>query len=411
MGRRTLGVVTKCDLFPDGLLEKVTANDVGIRLGYICVRNRIDDESYDEARVREDTLFRTHPLLSKIDKSMVGIPSLARRIIEIQLMMISKRLSDFVKKIDERLDSFVLELNKLSPTLTMVPDAMTELMQIVGSLKETLQEILIRGEFDKYKNDKQMHFNARLAEMLDEFSKELHSRVKFSDNFLVEEMQVLEKTKGIRLPHFVADSAFLCLLGKKVDNISKLPKAGHNAMAKMKAEFLERVVEMIEIKKTTYYTCDPNLNRSLKKLMGSHGSFVNAIEGLRAYTRNSSEINVEGYGTIDIKHLVSVAESVRDQAFDLKIRMTAYWEIVLNRMVDWIALQLRFIIKQMVNTEMGTEIVNEVLVNDGGIETMMVEPSSMAAKREGLRKNIRLLQESKKVIGKVIDDVVSLAQT
>ena len=76
-GERTLAVVTKADKAPEGLLEKVTMDDVHIGLGYVCVRNRIGDETYDQARVEEERLFKYHPLLSKIDKSMVGIPVLA----------------------------------------------------------------------------------------------------------------------------------------------------------------------------------------------------------------------------------------------------------------------------------------------------------------------------------------------
>ncbi|KAJ6704449.1 DYNAMIN-RELATED PROTEIN [Salix viminalis] len=78
-GGRTLAVVTKADRAPEGLLEKVMADDVNIGLGYVCVRNRIGDESYKEARKAEADLFETHPLLSKIDKSMVGIPVLAQK--------------------------------------------------------------------------------------------------------------------------------------------------------------------------------------------------------------------------------------------------------------------------------------------------------------------------------------------
>nr|GFD52938.1 dynamin-related protein 4C [Tanacetum cinerariifolium] len=76
-GQRTLAVVTKSDCSPDGLLEKVTTDEVSIGLGYVCVRNRINDETYDEARIQEASLFESHPLLSKIDKSMVGIDVLA----------------------------------------------------------------------------------------------------------------------------------------------------------------------------------------------------------------------------------------------------------------------------------------------------------------------------------------------
>jgi len=85
-----LAVVTKADKSPEGLLEKVTADDVNIGLGYVCVRNRIGDESYEDARIEEQRLFDSHKLLSKIDKSIVGIPVLAQKLVQVQAMSISK---------------------------------------------------------------------------------------------------------------------------------------------------------------------------------------------------------------------------------------------------------------------------------------------------------------------------------
>nr|GEX63975.1 dynamin-related protein 4C-like [Tanacetum cinerariifolium] len=89
-GKRTVAVVTKCDISPNDLLEKVMANDVNIGLGYTCVRNRINDETYDEARFQEGQLFETHPLLSKIDSSMysdVHQPSKEISIDELKIIM------------------------------------------------------------------------------------------------------------------------------------------------------------------------------------------------------------------------------------------------------------------------------------------------------------------------------------
>ena len=108
-------------------------------------------------------------------------------------MIISKCLPEIVKKINERLNVLILELNKLPQNLTSIPDAMTAFIRIVGSLKETLHRILIRGEFDQESSNKQMYCDARLAEMLDQLSKELHTSFKFSENFLVEEIQDLKE--------------------------------------------------------------------------------------------------------------------------------------------------------------------------------------------------------------------------
>ncbi|PWA84249.1 Glycosyl transferase, family 14 [Artemisia annua] len=69
---KSLSKVPETPKSPDELLEKLNANDVNVGLRYDCVRNRINDETYDVARIQESKLFETHPLLSKIDKSMVA---------------------------------------------------------------------------------------------------------------------------------------------------------------------------------------------------------------------------------------------------------------------------------------------------------------------------------------------------
>ncbi|KAG7588164.1 Dynamin GTPase domain [Arabidopsis suecica] len=89
-GERTLAVVTKVDMAPEGVLEKVTADEVSIGLGYVCVRNRIREETFEESRREEELLFGTHPLLSMLDKDIVGIPVLAHKLMQIQEVMISR---------------------------------------------------------------------------------------------------------------------------------------------------------------------------------------------------------------------------------------------------------------------------------------------------------------------------------
>lgn len=84
--KRTLAVVTKVHRAPEGFLEKETRDAVNIGHGYICVRNRVGIESKAEARRSKSDLFRTDPHLSSIDKSMVGIPILAEKLMQIQAM-------------------------------------------------------------------------------------------------------------------------------------------------------------------------------------------------------------------------------------------------------------------------------------------------------------------------------------
>lgn len=90
--QRTLAVVPKPDKAPEGLLEKVTNDDISIGLGYVCVRNRIGEETYEEARLEEERLFGSHPLLSRINESIVGVPVLAQRLVQNAKFVIYKIL-------------------------------------------------------------------------------------------------------------------------------------------------------------------------------------------------------------------------------------------------------------------------------------------------------------------------------
>ncbi|KAK9935513.1 hypothetical protein M0R45_022614 [Rubus argutus] len=389
-GERTLAVVTKVDKAPEGLLEKVTADDVNIGLGYVCVRNRIGDETYEEASTIAHELFQTHHLLSKIDKSIVGIPVLAQKL-------------------------------------------------IIGCAKESLRKVLLRGEFEEFSDDKRMHCTARLVEMLNQYSDDLY-KCKESDpkiNFLMEEIKILEEAKGIALPNFLPRNAFLVILQSKVRGISSIPigfvdqvwsyiedvvisvfmrhsenyyqlqlsarRAGHNLMAKMKERSVKWMMEIVEMEKLTDYTCDPEYVTEWNKLMAQQEVFMNGVnDGNRPPT-----VVMEGIGEIEIGVLRQYPH-VLAQAFDLKMRMTAYWKVVLRRFVDCMALHLQLSVANLVNQEMEAEIVNELMgPYGGGIERMLEESPAVAVKREKLNKSIKKLRESKDVVAKIMDGIIN----
>ncbi|KAK9912638.1 hypothetical protein M0R45_036491 [Rubus argutus] len=448
-GDRTLAVVTKVDKAPEGLLEKVTADDVNIGLGYVCVRNRIGDETYEETRAISDQLFRSHPLLSKIDKSMVGIPVLAEKLVQIQASCIARSLPDIVKKINDKLNSCLVELNKMPKSLSSVAEATTAFMQIIGSSKESLRKILVRGEFDEFPDEKRMHCTARIYEMLNQYSDQLHmcDQSDPKSNFLVEEIKILEESKGITLPNFVPHNAFLIILQGKVKGISSIPigfveevwsyirdvvmyvlmrntenyyqlqlctrRAGHNVITRMKERSVEWMTEIVEMEKLTDYTCNPEYVSEWNRLMCQQEAFINRvlnqrfINGVLKYEENST-INVEGIGEVEVGVLRQYPH-VLSQAFDLKMRMTAYWKVVLRRLVDYMALHLQLSVSKLVNIEMEMEIVSELMGPNcgGGIEKMLEESPAVSVKRDKLVKSITKLRDSKEVVAKMLDGITT----
>ncbi|KAK4375545.1 hypothetical protein RND71_006222 [Anisodus tanguticus] len=435
-GERTLAVVTKVDKAPEGLLKKVTANDVNIGLGYVCVRNRTGNESYEEARSVESRLFETHPLLSKIDKSMVSVPVLANKLVQIQANIIFKCLPDIVRKINDKLSVNVAALNELPQHMSSVAEALVTFMHIMSSAKESLKKIFLRGELDEYPVDHEMHCTARLAEMLNQYSAELHSKyLDKKENFLMDEIMYLKEAKGVGLPNFLPRAVFLTVLQQKISGISATPeefmeklwvytervvikvlmhhscnypqlqyvigRAVQNLIAKRKVESIDWVHGIIGMERLTDYTCNPDYVATCDRLMAKQPRFM---EIMNEYSRTSI-FSLEGVGDIDVGHLRKHIDVVQ-QAFELKMRMTAYWKIVLMRLVDYMALYIMFSLQKMVNLEIEEDIVKDLMASNGRVfERMMEESPVVAEKRLRLSMSVKLLKESKEVVAKIMDRI------
>ncbi|KAB2607686.1 dynamin-related protein 4C-like [Pyrus ussuriensis x Pyrus communis] len=398
-GERTLAVVMKVDKAPEGLLKKVTGDDVNIGRGYVCVRKRIGDETYEEAGAITQELFQSHPLLSNIDKSMV-IPVLAQRLVQSQ-------------KINEKLNSSLAELNNMPKSLTSVAEDMTAFMQIIGSAEESLRKILLRGEFDS--DDRHMHFTVRMVDMLNQYPDELHKCAQSDSkrNFLMEEINVLEETKRISLPNFLPhnvlsliplgfvekiwsyiEDVVVSVLMRHSENYYQLQlsakRAGQNLMSKMKERSITWMTEIFEMEKVTDYTCNPEYLSEWNRLIGQHDAFVNGV--LKDKNR-PAKITIEGIGEVEVEALRKNPNAL-SAAYDLKMRMTAHWKVVLTSLVDCMALHLKLTVANLVNKDLEMEIVTELMgPHGGGIERMLEESPAVAVK-EKLNKMIKKLKDS-----------------
>ncbi|KAI3809553.1 hypothetical protein L1987_25530 [Smallanthus sonchifolius] len=298
--------------------------------------------------------------------------------------------------------------------MTSVAEVMTVFMRIIGSVKESLRKILIRGEFDEYPDVKSMHCTARLSEMLNKYSVKLQltAETHQKESFLMEEIRVLEETKGIGLLNFLPRIAFLTVLNRKVNGISGMPvefvgnlwcyieevvinvlmrhsdnfpplqasirRAGHSLIAKMKDVSVTRVIEMVEMEKISDYTCNPEYTAIWNKLMNHQHAFMEAV------TDHSKPVEIEWF-KVEVAHLRKYERDVVGQAFDMKMRMT-----------------------NLVNRDMESEIVDEMMVpHGGGIEWMLEESPMVAGKREKLNRSVKLLRESKNSVTNMMDQVAA----
>ncbi|KAJ4878462.1 Dynamin-related protein 4C [Raphanus sativus] len=131
----------------------------------------------------------------------------------------------------------------------------------------------------------------------------------------------------------------------------------------------------------------------------------NFIHAVLHDVKKPESFSLTEFGNVKISHLRKYHAHLLQQAFDMKMRITSYWTIVLRRIVDNLALYLQFSVKNLVNTQFQKEIVAEMVDprGGGGVERMMEESPSVASKREKLKKSVKLLKESKDVVAAIVD--------
>lgn len=155
--------------------------------------------------------------------------------------------------------------------------------------------------------------------------------------------------------------------------------------------------ESIEMEMVADYTSNADYMKTWTELMNDRDKFMEAIEDQRKPTK----LSLGGFGEVEVGHLrqhVAMAE----QAFDMRMRITAYWRSVVLRLVDNLALHIiLYSVNCLVEKEMEMQLV-DVLVGPrmSGLERMLEESPSTAGKRKRLRKSIQLLKESKEVVAK-----------
>jgi len=348
---------------------------MNVGLGYVCVKSRIVNESYEEALSEEARLFETHALLSKMDKSMVSIPVLAHKLVQIQANIISKCFLDIEKKINDKLAVNVAALNELPQHSGSVAEALATFMRIQSLAIESLKKNFLGVELDEYTEDFEKQCAAKWSELIDlelkQFSVELRSKYpdEKEDNLFVE-LMFLNEAQKIGLPDF------LDVLQKKVRDISAtteefvrklwnymegvvikvlmhhsgsclelqyfIKRAVQNLIAKKKDKSVNGIREIIGMGRLTDLTSSTEYVATYSSLMGQKKKFMKFCK----YSKGGTKINIKGFGVIDVLFIRRQPKDVVQQAFELKMTMAAYWKIVFSP-------------QKLGNHEIEVEIVND----------------------------------------------------
>jgi vacuolar protein sorting-associated protein 1 len=154
-GLRTIGVITKIDIMDRGTNAKrmLTGQDVPLRLGYVGVKNRsqqdiLDNMSVKDAIEKEKLYFATHPVYSTMPPNTLGTEVLTSKLTKVLFTHIKHNLPEITKEIRDKVRDIEDRLRDLGPPL---PADGTEKMHLMWNMITdfiTIYKNTITGKFD-----------------------------------------------------------------------------------------------------------------------------------------------------------------------------------------------------------------------------------------------------------------------
>jgi len=154
-GIRTIGVVTKIDIMDRGTNAKrmIEGKDVQLRLGFIGIKNRSQQDIIDRITVKsatekEQLYFSTHPVYSTMPQNLLGIGNLTNKLSKILFTHIKHSLPDIMKEIRDKMKETDDDLKDLGPTMPVEDSAKTQLLW--GMITDFIQTYknTISGRYD-----------------------------------------------------------------------------------------------------------------------------------------------------------------------------------------------------------------------------------------------------------------------
>jgi len=154
-GLRTIGVLTKIDIMDKGTNAKrmLTGQDIPLRLGYVGVKNRsqqdiLDNMSVRDAVEREKLYFSTHPVYSTMPVGTLGTDVLTQKLTRVMFTHIKHNLPEITKEIREKAKEIEDRLRDLGPSLPVEHSEKMHLLWNMITDFVTIYKNTITGKFD-----------------------------------------------------------------------------------------------------------------------------------------------------------------------------------------------------------------------------------------------------------------------
>lgn len=253
------------------------------------------------------------------------------------------------------------------------------------------------------------------------------------------------KAKGVGLPNFLSRSVFANLLQKPINEMLRsslgltsnvwdyleevmlrvinlvfgsyphlqtaAARAFQALVSEKKNECIQYVSQLMEMEKSMDFTLNPLYMETWTRLFQQKDKFMQGVGKLIATEAHrqmgkaeKKVILIEGMGEVNVAEVMKISTDQLEVVLDMKMRLVAYWKVVIQRVGDRIPLYLQYVYQNLIKIDLEGEIMKEV---SGGkltmlLEKMMEESPGISTRRRNLKARVDSLVEAKKEVSKII---------
>ena len=350
-GKRTLGVITKMDICYENIIEKIlaTGKNVSLELGFIAVRNKGKEDKRkpnikDTMRLEAD-FFQNSQHYRDLNKNYWGFDTLINRIIQLQkksiedsLPLIKSELKKEIARMEEEVRMFAKPLDTKQEQIHFI---LNVLITILESCND--QQSLETSIYKFFKN-----FNENLKANEPRY---------LEDSYHKKISNLVEETEGILLSNFLSPVIFKKVFEDLTAHVDVCSKAvvescfvyvkdglksyvATNRIIKNNTKINELLNKVIDDFYITNYnklkTSVELLMECEKNVFTQHSDYIATIKKIRNATVDDIP-DVKGLTEEFLSKYQQCNENSNTHTtYEVQISLTAYSNIVINRVSDTI---------------------------------------------------------------------------
>ncbi len=373
-GKRTIGVVTKVDISPYDITEKLKCegNNVVLKLGFIGVKNLGPKETFEnikKLRKDEQTFFEEkYPFL---ERKYWGTDTLITNVVQIQAEFIDNCIPGIVKQLESRLSKLNEELQTYKSNFNNDNEKLSYAITNVVNIKE------------KYAN--LIENSSNLNKLFHEYKEDLYKDIPdyFSEMYYSKVENILKENRGIMLSNFLNIQSFKVLFEESIG--TQLEKSSEKLMKNVKllsTQLLEVIIsDIFKLFPTMQTLVKGKVKIVIEKLNNELENYVNTLLTVEQLIFTQSKMYTN---TVQELRQDDGDNSQNPTANEMIISLMAYHDTVLNRLCDIVPMVVHhYFVYTMIN-----EITTTILpsINIQILNTYMSDDPSVVQERNSRQK-------------------------